>query len=188
MKEMTFQADFGKSFRLLYPNSLYVKIPDAPYNPHIIRRPIQKPFDCFVVNKNIFYAFELKIHNNTHPFLFSRLKPHQEKALLDVSNNGFPALVLINIHVTLTPEKQVELELPNRTLNFVYFTTVEEFIAVRESVVRKSIPFSFFIDKYKESTNIMGKVSYIILSKVKTTLWDVSKILEKYAGNQNDRI
>lgn len=171
MKEKTFQSEFGHSIRELFPDAFYYKIPDSPYSPNIIRRPIKKPFDCFMVLDNIFHAFELKMHSTVDAFAFNNVVDHQKAALLKVSANGYPAYVLINIRTKVSERDKVKFSLDKSTINYIYYITVADYLKLEADSSRKSLPFQFFIDA------IGGEhcINRIRLPD-KTMGWDVEKL------------
>ena len=174
MKEKTFQSEWGHSIRVAFPEAFYTKIPDAPYSPNIIKRPIEKPFDCFCVKDNIFYAFELKMHSKDTAFPFSNVKPHQKEALLKITDNGFPAYILINIRTKVSDKIKAQFSLDKCTIIYVYCISISDYIEMEAESSRKSIPFQFFIDEMNGERSI-GRIRL----PDNTLGWDVGKILWK---------
>lgn len=101
MSEKIFQSEITRSFNTLLTGPyFYYKIPDPQYGfGNYIRRPILRPFDCFLLYDDMVYIFELKYHNSILSFPFAKLAEHQEKNLKELSFMKFvKCAILINLH------------------------------------------------------------------------------------------
>jgi len=100
MKESIFQSEWTASWHELLPKAFYCKIPDPPYSPDIIRRPIYKPFDCFGEIRGRIIHMELKQHRKSTAIPFRIMRDSELDGLLKAHNNsglhGY-AFIIINI-------------------------------------------------------------------------------------------
>ena len=169
-KEKTFQSEFNKSCRAL-KNMHFYQIPNAPYSPNIIRRPIEKPYDCYCVHNGVFYGLELKVMGS-NTFLFSKVKDHQVKYLMEVEENGGFGYLLINISLMLTDTQKEKLGLEKCRINFIYYLRITDFIKMREASNKKSIPLASIIEDYKKNENVISRKKF----NEKFIGWDVGVI------------
>lgn len=170
--EKTFQAEFNRSIRSLIPDAHFAQIPNAPYSPNIIRKPIQKPYDCYCLSHGIFCAMELKVVKGAVTFGLDKIKPHQIENLLRVEKNGGQGYLLFNVSAALTIADCKKYNLDKKRLNYIYSIRISEFVDFCQGLDRKSIPFTFFVEKYKEGRGIVPRIKL----PDGTAGWDVREL------------
>ena len=140
MREVNFQQEIARSFRLLMPDAFYYKIPDPQYPKRTeegdaIRRIIPRPYDCQVIDRGKFFAIELKLHKRTTAFPIDAVKENQLHSLQRVNANGGTGIILINART--------------RNANLIYALSVDEYLSLSQHHTRngrKSIPYKAFAD------------------------------------------
>lgn len=156
-KEKAFQSEFNSSIRKLIPGVHFYQIPNAPYAPEIIPRPIVKPYDCYMLYKNEFYAFELKVVTRVGAYPLTKIQPQQIPCLLNVVSQGGTGLLVFNINTILTDKHKDIFGIDKPRLNVVFYEHVPVFKQYVESLNAKSIPFSYFADAIRNDRNILHR-------------------------------
>ena len=105
--ETKYQQELKISFKHLYPNSFYLKIPDMPLGtqqredlPDFIRFNPKKPFDIIVVINGIPVGIETKVSALDNISL-SILTDRQEEKLLDFHNAGGKAFLSVKSKLSI---------------------------------------------------------------------------------------
>ena len=166
MREAIFQGEWRDSWRKVFEDSHYIKIPDvggtdARFIP-------KKPYDCYAVLDGQFIAMELKLMVKLQGFPFNKVTQWQLDNLLEVKYSGATAYVVINYRVKgISDQTMKNNGLKEDKLNEVYMIGIGTFERLDRATDAKSLPFQ----RLRAASTIIkqGEVSR------EGILWDLRK-------------
>lgn len=163
MRESVFQSEITKSVAELLPDWFYFKIPDAPIfgsEATFKRKPMYKPFDCFLTSQGRFLAIECKMIKGLTSWPFSDLLENQEQGLNKVVESGGSAGILLNVRNNALPANQ-QKKYGIKAINKAIWMPINVWTLFREKIFsdRKSIPIGeILINPWDGSVLVMERV------------------------------
>lgn len=159
MRENVFAREMAQSFKYLFPDNLYIKIPDS-YG--MQRFTTVKYIDAIFFRTGKFYALEYKQVRDAGPFQKDKLNPIQRKTLEQVQNDGGAAYIIINYRFGKGKQR----------IDVALVLKYDEFKQLETKVNRKSIPFNTL-----KENSVNMKYKYIKESGKSLKVWKLEEII-----------
>lgn len=189
MAEKDFQAEWGSSIRRLMKDVHYYKIPDpmAEDFKDEKKKAIKRPYDCYMLFSEKFYAMELKQIKKFEAIQFTKIETHQVKALKEVQDGGGFAQIVFNCRFKPTEKQAKANDLQTRTHNFVFTISIDDFLEMKKVLFAqgvRSIPTGFIREVIKiRKSHRHGHFSISVLEKP-IDIRLVSKSLDTAGGKK----